>query len=64
MTLQATTTVEVDSDAPEKLLISRADFMSALANDVKPVSETSWNGIFFEYFRIPHHLNFLVGVQA
>ncbi len=36
--LQAETTVEVDPEAMEKLQVSQADFLHALANDVKPVS--------------------------
>lgn len=36
--IKASTKVEVDPEAMEKLLICRADFMHALENDIKPVS--------------------------
>ena len=36
--LQAKDKVEVDPDAIEKLMVTKADFMSALATDCKPVS--------------------------
>ncbi len=35
---QATSTVEVDPDAIEKLRVSRKDFMHAFEHDIKPVS--------------------------
>lgn len=35
---QAESTVEVDPEAMEKLQVMQADFLHALANDVKPVS--------------------------
>lgn len=35
--LQASSTVEVDIQTAEKLLVSRLDFMAALNNDIKPV---------------------------
>jgi hypothetical protein len=34
--VKAASKVEVDPDAAEKLIVSRADFMHALDNDVKP----------------------------
>lgn len=36
--IKASTKVEVDPEAMEKLLICRTDFMHALENDIKPVS--------------------------
>ncbi|EEC10365.1 hypothetical protein IscW_ISCW007723 [Ixodes scapularis] len=39
--IKAGSTVELDPEAAEKLLISRADFMNALENDVKPAFGTS-----------------------
>ena len=36
--IQASSKVEVDPDATEKLKVTRGDFLNALANDVKPVS--------------------------
>lgn len=36
--IKASSKVEVDPDAMEKLLVTRKDFMHALENDVKPVS--------------------------
>ena len=36
--LKADATVEVDPEAMEKLQVCQADFLHALANDVKPVS--------------------------
>lgn len=35
--LQASSTVEVDIQTAEKLLVNRLDFMAALNNDIKPV---------------------------
>ena len=40
--LQATSKVEIDPDATDKLQICPEDFMHALAHDVKPVSQ--WFG--------------------
>lgn len=37
--IKASTKVEVDPEAMEKLLICRSDFMHALENDIKPVSK-------------------------
>jgi hypothetical protein len=37
--MQASSTVEVDPDAVEKLQIKRSDFIHALQYDVKPVSK-------------------------
>ena len=34
--MKAASKVEVDPDAAEKLIVSRADFMHAMENDVKP----------------------------
>lgn len=39
--IKATSKVEVDPDAMEKLLVNREDFMHALENDVKPAFGTS-----------------------
>jgi len=36
--LQATSKVEIDPEATEKLQVMMADFRHALQNDVKPVS--------------------------
>ena len=36
--VQASSKVEIDPDAPEKLLVTMADFMSAIEHDIKPVS--------------------------
>lgn len=40
--IKASTKVEVDPEAMEKLLIYRADFMHALENDIKPVSRNNY----------------------
>ena len=40
--IQASSKVEVDPDATEKLKVTRGDFLNALANDVKPVSAADW----------------------
>lgn len=36
--IKASSKVEVDPEAIEKLLVTRTDFMHALENDIKPVS--------------------------
>lgn len=36
--VQATATVEVDTERAEKLQVTRSDFMGSLNNDIKPVS--------------------------
>lgn len=36
--IKASTKVEVDPEAMEKLMVERADFLHALENDIKPVS--------------------------
>lgn len=35
--IKASSKVEVDPEASEKLLVTRGDFMNALENDIKPV---------------------------
>lgn len=45
--IKASNKVEVDPEALEKLLVTRADFMHALDNDIKPVSCNK--GLFFFY---------------
>jgi hypothetical protein len=36
--IKASSKVEVDPEAMEKLMVERTDFMHALENDIKPVS--------------------------
>lgn len=38
--LQASSKVEIDPEATEKIKVCRADFMHALEYDIKPVSQT------------------------
>jgi vesicle-fusing ATPase len=38
--INASNKVEVDPEAGEKLMVERGDFLHALENDIKPVSQT------------------------
>lgn len=38
--IKASSKVEVDPEAMEKLMVERGDFLHALENDIKPVSQT------------------------
>lgn len=40
--IKASSKVEVDPAAMEKLMVSRSDFIHALENDIKPVSSNSF----------------------
>ena len=49
--IKASSKVEVDPEAGEKLMVSRSDFLHALENDIKPVSITRYPILAF-----PHRL--------
>lgn len=46
--IKASSKVEVDPEAIEKLLVTRTDFMLALENDIKPVSATIFKDLHFD----------------
>ena len=47
--MQASSKVEIDADATERLQVCMADFLSALQNDCKPVSELNQPALHITY---------------